>query len=137
MTCFDVPHSVECRGFIIKVDGLTILYVTDAEYIGYSFDKQQINVMLIEMNYQQKIMDDIEVDEHIAHTVRGHMSDVTTTEFIQRNSKYLQSVILCHPSQSGNLNKESALNELKSKLPSYLDISWATPGKEVSLGCPF
>lgn len=135
--CFDVPHSVPCRGFIIEVDGLKILYATDFEYIGYSFKDYGINAMLIEMNYQQKIMDGLEVDEHVAHVARGHASDTTTTEFILHNKKYLQSVTLCHYSKSGNMNREEALTELKGKLPAYIELQWAIPGQSVELGCPF
>lgn len=137
VTCFDVPHSVECRAFLIKVDGLTILYATDFEYIPYNLTKQKINVALIEMNYQQKIMDGLEIDKHIAHTVTGHASDKTTTEFLVQNQKHLQNVILCHYSKSENLNREEALAELKSKLPKYINIQYAIPGEEITLGCPF
>jgi hypothetical protein len=98
---------------------------------------QKINVMLIEMNYQQKIMDELNVDSHIAHTVKGHMSDETTTEFILHNKKYLQNVILCHYSKSGNLNRGEAMEDLKGKLPSYINTLWAIPDEEVILGCPF
>lgn len=135
--CFNVPHSVPCTGFIIESDDLKILYATDFEYIGYSFKNYGINVMLIEMNYQQKIMDKLDVDSHIAHTVTGHASDVTTTEFILHNQKHLQNIILCHYSKSGNMNKEEALKELKDKLPKYIDVRWAAPNEEVILGCPF
>lgn len=135
--CFDLPHSVPCRGFVIEVDGLKILYASDFEYIKYSFKDSGINVMLIEMNYQQKVMDGLEIDEHIAHTVSGHASDKTTTEFILHNKKYLQNIILCHYSKSGNLNRDEALEELKGKLPEYIQTQWATPGCEITLGCPF
>jgi Cft2 family RNA processing exonuclease len=135
--CFDLPHSVPCRGFIIEADDLKILYASDFEYIKYSFSDYGINVMLIEMNYQQKIMDKLDVDSHIAHTVTGHASDVTTTEFILHNKKYLQNVILCHYSKSGNMNRDEALAELQSKLPEYIDMRWAIPGEEVMLGCTF
>lgn len=135
--CFDVPHSVPCRGFIIEVDDLKILYASDFEYIGYSFKNYGINVMLIEMNYSQEIMDELDVDSHISHTVTGHASDVTTTEFICHNKKYLQNVILCHYSKSGNLNREQALETLKSKLPEWVICQYAIPGEEVELGCPF
>ncbi len=126
-----------CRGFIIEVDGLKILYATDFEYVPYSFKNYGINVMLIEMNYQQKIMDGLEVDEHVAHVARGHASDTTTTEFILHNKKYLQDVILCHYSKSGNMKRSEALEELKGKCPEYINITWATSGTEVTLGCPF
>lgn len=122
---------------MIKVDGLTVLYATDFEYIPYNLTKQKINVALIEMNYQQKIMDGLEIDKHIAHTVTGHASDVTTTEFILHNKKHLQNVILCHYSKSGNMNREEALKELKDKLPKYIDVRWAISGESISLGCPF
>ena len=135
--CFDVPHSVPCRGFVIEADDLKILYMTDYEYCKYDFKKYRINVMLIEMNYQQKIMDKLDIDSHIAHTVTGHASDTTTTEFILHNKKYLQDVILCHYSKSGNMNRGEALNDLREKLPEYVNIRWAMPGESVQLGCPF
>ena len=137
VTCFDVPHSVECRAFLIKVDGLMVFYGTDFEYIPYNLTKQKINVALVEMNYQQKIMDGLEIDKHIAHTVTGHASDKTTTEFLMQNQKHLQNVILCHYSKSGNMNREESLKELKDKLPKYIDVRWAIPGESISLGCPF
>lgn len=136
--CFDVYHNgTPNRAFLIEVDGTKMLYATDFEFIPYDLSNQNINVMLIEMNYQQKIMDKLDVDSHIAHTVTGHASDVTTTDFILHNKKYLQNVILCHYSKSGNMNKDEALAELKSKLPEYIEVQWATPGEEVKLGCPF
>lgn len=135
--CFDVPHSVPCRGFIIEVNDLKILYATDFEYIKYNFRKRGINIMLIEMNYQQRIMDKLNVDSHIAHTVLGHSSDVTTTEFILHNQKHLQDVVLCHYSKSGNMNRGEALGELKEKVPEWVNVRWALPGEIISLGCPF
>lgn len=126
--CFDVPHSVPCRAFLIEIDGTTILYATDFEFIKYRFSKKQINIMLIEMNYQQEIMDKLELDNHISHTVTGHSSDITTTEFILNNMTHLRKVYLCHYSKSGNLNRDDALNTLKSKLPQYISCDWAIPG---------
>lgn len=135
--CFDVPHSVPCRGFIIEADDLKVLYASDFEYIKYDFRKVGINIMLIEMNYQQKIMDKLDIDSHITHTVLGHASDKTTTEFLVQNKAHLQNVILCHYSKSENLNREEALAELKTKLPKYINIQYAIPGEEITLGCPF
>ena len=136
--CFDVPHNeCECRAFLIKVDDLTILYATDFEYIPYDLSSKKINVMLVEMNYQQKIMKELELDKHYTHVIRGHSSDVTTTEFILHNKKYLQNVILCHYSKSGKLRKDEALAELKSKLSINITTQWANPDEEIVLGCPF
>jgi hypothetical protein len=111
--------------------------MTDFEYCKWDMRKKHINVMLVEMNYQQKIMDKLDADSHITHTVTGHASDVTTTEFILSNKKYLQDVILCHYSKSGNMNRGEALGELKEKLPEFINARWAMPGEVVQLGCPF
>ena len=135
--CFDVPHSVPCRAFIIKADDLTILYASDFEYLPYNLQNKNINVMLIEMNYQQSIMKKLELDGHITHTVTGHSSDKTTTEIILQNQKHLQNVVLCHYSKSGNLRRDEALEELKSKVPEYINTQWAIPGEVIQLGCPF
>lgn len=135
---FDVPHNnCACRAFLIKCDDLNILYATDFEYIPYNLASKKINVMLVEMNYQKRIMDQFELDEHLTHTILGHSSDETTTELIIHNQKYLQNVILCHYSKSGNLRKNEALTELKGKLPAYINTEWAVPGETVTLGCPF
>lgn len=135
---FELPHN-GCPnvGYLIKAGDLTIAYLTDMEYCGYDLSKKQINVALIEMNYQKRIMDENELDEHLNHTILGHASDVTTTEFLLHNKKYLQNVVLCHYSKSGNLNREQALAELKSKLPEWVICQYAIPGEEVELGCPF
>ena len=135
---FELPHN-GCPnvGYLIRVDSLTIAYLTDMEYCKWDMKKQKINVLLIEMNYQQKVMDKLDIDSHISHTVLGHSSDITTTEFILHNQKHLQNVILCHYSKSGNMNRPEALEELKGKLPEYIETQWAIPGETVNLGCPF
>lgn len=135
---FELPHN-GCPnvGYLIRADYLTIAYLTDMEYCKWDLRKQKINVALIEMNYQQKIMDKLDIDSHITHTVLGHASDKTTTEFLVQNKAHLQNVILCHYSKSENLNREEALAELKTKLPKYINIQYAIPGEEITLGCPF
>ena len=135
---FELPHNgCPIVGYLIRVDSLTIAYLTDMEYCKWDMKKQKINVLLIEMNYQQKVMDKLDIDSHISHTVLGHSSDITTTEFILHNQKHLQNVILCHYSKSGNMNRPEALEELKGKLPEYIETQWAIPGETVNLGCPF
>lgn len=125
---FPVPHSVECRAFIIEVEGQKILYATDFEYIEYSFKNYGIDTMLIEMNYQTKFLENRELDEHMVHVVTGHASDRVTTDFILNNKKYLRNVFLCHYSKSGNLLMDEAIETLKSKLPKYTRVEWARPG---------
>lgn len=120
---FSVPHN-GCPnvGYLIRVNGTTILYCTDFEYIPYDLSKQNINVMLIEMNYQKNRIDG---NDHLTHVVLGHAEEQTTIGVITNNMKYLRKVILCHMSKSGALDRELAMQHIREVVPEYIDIEWA------------
>lgn len=125
--CFDVPHNgAENRAFLIRADGTTILYATDFEYIPYDLSKQNINVMLIEMNYQKNRIDG---NDHLAHVVLGHAEEQTTIEIIKHNIKALRTVVLCHMSKSGGLDRKLAMQHIREVIPEYINISWAKAGE--------
>lgn len=135
ITSFDLPHNgVWNSGFLIKVDGQKLLYMTDFEYCQYVFKKQKVNYILIECNYQQNL---IERDlPNYEHKIRGHCSLSTCKKFIEVNrTTELMTVILCH------LGKETCSAaecreevEKVAKCPVYV----AHRGLEVELvKCPF
>ncbi len=129
--CFDVPHNgTPCRAFLIRVDGTTILYCTDFEYIPYKLDRQNINVMLIEMNYQKDRIDD---SNHLSHVVLGHAEEQTTIGVIECNMSHLRTVILCHTSMSGGLNRDLAMKHIREVVPEYIDVRWAIKGETYNL----
>jgi len=138
ISCFDLPHNgVENRGFIIKVDGQTICYMTDYEYCPYDLSSQNIDTMLIELNYQA---DKIEkgIDNHGVHVVLGHAEERVVKEILKQNAKSLRNVILCHMSNSGNLNKEIAMQHIREVLPDYIDVKYAKSGRNYDISlCPF
>lgn len=135
--CFDVPHNgTPCRAFIIKIEGTTVLYCTDYEYIPYRLDKKQINVMLIEMNYQTDRIADM--DSHRQHTVLGHAEERTTIDVIAKNMKHLRKVILCHMSKSGSLDRELAMKHIREVVPNYIEVVWAKENTTEDISdCPF
>lgn len=135
--CFDVPHNgTPCRAFIIKLEGTTVLYCTDYEYIPYRLDKKQINVMLIEMNYQTDRIADM--DSHRQHTVLGHAEERTTIDVIAKNVKHLRKVILCHMSKSGSLDRELAMKHIREVVPDYIEVVWAKENTTEDISdCPF
>ena len=137
ISCFDVPHNgCENRGFLISADNTTFLYATDFEYIPYDLSSRNINVMLIEMNYQSERINDL--DEHRQHTVLGHAEEKTTIDIIENNMKHLRKIILCHMSKSGALDRELAMEHIRDFVPEYIDVQWAKPELEVNLDeCPF
>lgn len=129
--CMDVPHNgTPCRAYLIRIDGTTIFYCTDFEYVAYKLDKQNINVMLIELNYQK---DRIDGNDHLTHVVLGHAEEQTTIGVIKNNMKRLRKVILCHMSKSGALNREVAMEHIREVIPEYIDVQYAMPDLEVNL----
>lgn len=96
ITSFELPHNgVFNSGFLIKVEGQTILYMTDFEYCPYTFKKQKVNHMLIECNYQKShVSSDL---ANYEHKLRGHCELDVCKEFVRVNrTDELKTVILCH-----------------------------------------
>lgn len=133
ITSFDVPHNgTENRGFLINVGGKTILYMTDFEYCPYFFKEVQIDVMLIECNYQQTMID--ENNEHIRHIWLGHSELYTTADFVSKNATdKLTDVILCHASESGFLSKKVAVETIKNNVPETVNVYMAEKGLEIEI----
>ena len=137
---FDVPHDNEhCVGYLIECpNGERLLYATDCEYIRYSFKKMSLNHILIECNYQQKLVDrDL---PNYEHKIRGHCSLDTCKEFIKANATdSLQTVILCHLGQETTEPME-CVAEIQKIVP-LANVCVAEKGVEIELRkkgeCPF
>lgn len=133
---FSVPHDNEnCCGFLVEVDGERLLYVTDFEYIKYSFKKMLVQHMLIECNYQNKYVE--KSANNREHVLRGHAELDTTLGVVKDNADILKNVILCHISNE-NGNPYEMVEEVK-KCVKNANIDFAEKGKEFSLTdeCPF
>jgi phosphoribosyl 1,2-cyclic phosphodiesterase len=135
--CFDVPHDdTECRGFLIKFPNQDmLLYVTDFEYIKYSFKKMRIQHLLIECNYQNKYVEKSASNRE--HVLRGHAELNTTLGVVKDNADSLKNVVLCHISH-GNGNPYGMVEEVQ-KCVKNANVYFAEKGKEFSLTdeCPF
>lgn len=136
---FEVPHDNEpCCGFLIdSPNGERLLYATDFEHIGYSFNKMGVHHLLIEANYQNKYVDKSASNRE--HVLRGHCELNTTLGIIADNIDSLKTVILCHLSQ-GNANPMEMVEEVKKIVKSDVYVDYARKGLEVELRtdeCPF
>ena len=133
---FQVPHdNTDCFGFYIKVDGQKMLYVSDFEYIPFSFRTIGIQHLLIECNYQNKYVE--KSSSNRDHVLRGHAELNTTLGVVKDNADSLKNVILCHISH-GNGNPYEMVDEVK-KCVKNANVDFAEKGKEFSFTdeCPF
>ena len=117
ITSFPVPHNgTECRGFLIVADNKAVLYATDFEYIKYRFKSKMLDAMLIECNYQADRM--TAENEHRNHVFPGHCELSTCRDFVAENAtNELKTVILCHASNSGGLDKYYAVETVQAAVP--------------------
>lgn len=97
---FEVPHDVDCYGYLIRVDGRTIVYMTDFGYCRWTFKSWNVDTFIIACNYN--VIPDAE-EANYAHVVLGHSSLETVKDILEVNkSDSLKNVVLCHTSSSAD-----------------------------------
>lgn len=129
---FQVPHN-DCTnyGFLIESKGEKLLYLTDFEYCPFNFDKQEIEHLLVECNYQDEFVD--EDKPNFVHKVLGHCNLETAKNFIDINkSKNLKSVILIHLGEY-TTDKAVITSEIKNVVGEDVFVDCAYKGMELEL----
>lgn len=116
ISAFPLEHDNEpCCGFYIKhLDGLRMLYLTDLSLCKWIFKKQEVQVILIEVNYQNKYLD--LTQEQYYHKVLGHLSLENCIEFLKVNkTDALKKVIICHQS-IWTMDEEECLDRIRQEI---------------------
>ena len=126
-----------CYGFLIEHSELgRMLYITDTELIKWKF--RDIDHILLGVNYDKDLLDN-ENQSKRNHVYRGHLSIDTACEFVKCNSDSLETVIMCHLSDS-NSDVDSFMGKMKKVVP-WANVCVAERGLEVELRkkgeCPF
>ena len=126
-----------CYGFLIEHSELgRMLYITDTELIKWKF--RDINHILLGVNYDKDLLNN-ENQSKRNHVYRGHLSIDTACEFVKCNSDSLETVIMCHLSDS-NSDVDSFISKMKNVVP-WANVFVADRGLEVELRnkneCPF
>lgn len=138
---FNVPHThadgAECQNYayLIKKDGITLLYATDYQYIGnngkeYSFKSFNVNHFLIAINYTE-LEDDGQGNIH--HVLEGHSSLDTALEFLKVNvTDECRSILACHVSER-NADELKIIEGLVNTAPRVRNIAICKKGITYSL----
>ena len=140
ITPFPVVHdAAEPFGYIIRHQEIgALLFASDTEYIRQNFKKLQLNHIMIECNYSQKIIDS---RMHQGETVKGlrdrvlqsHMELEACKEFIRQNkTPMLDNVILLHLSD-GNSDAKLFQREIQSIVGTGVKVVVADKGVTVDL----
>ena len=130
---FYVPHdNTPNFGFLITHEEIgRLLYMTDAEYLPYSFKNLRVQHFLIESNYIEDLVK--REAEDYAHQIRGHCSLNTCKGIVETNkTPDLRTVTLIHLSDKV-CDPNRVLKEIKEVAGSRVDVNVAAPGLEVVL----
>lgn len=129
---FSVPHNgCECYGFYIKVGEHRLIYVTDLEYLPFTFQKQELTTIICECNYQTEYLN-MDAD-NIEHKVIGHCELQTTIGIVEANvTDELRNVIITHMG-TDTCDANECVAEIKKIVPDSVNVDYAQAGKSWEL----
>ncbi len=126
---FEVPHDVKNFGYLIRVDGRTIVYMTDFGYCKYTFRSWNVDTFLIACNH---VVPPDSEEANYAHVVMGHSSLDTVKDILAVNkTDSLRNVILCHTSSSADT--ELMVSEIQKVVGDGVNVTVAQKRKEIEL----
>ena len=130
--CFPLVHDVDCYGLYLEHEEMgNLVYVSDTSYCPVDFQKQKLNHIIIEVNWQDGMVDF--ESPNFEHKIRHHMSLNTCKEFIRHNnSPNLRNIVLVHYNEF-TVNLDQAVKEIAELVDSDVNISIAYPGYELEL----
>ncbi len=109
-------HNVECRSFLIKVDGNTILFATDTSQLPKINVK--IDYFIIEVNYIDKLREQAVLQNdsnwlHLSGIYKNHHSLESAVDYFEELDYKPKKIITIHKSNSGLFNKDIVIETLK------------------------
>ena len=126
---FEVPHDVKNYGYLIRVDGRTIVYMTDFGYCKYTFKSWNVDTWLIACNHILKP----DVDEpQYAHVVMGHSNLETVKEILLINRcEAMKNIVLCHTNIDADTDRMVA--EIKATVGDNVNVTVARKRQTIEL----
>lgn len=108
-------HNVECRSFLIKVDGNTILFATDTSQLPKVNIK--IDYFIIEVNYieqlrEQAILQDNNNLMHLGSIYRNHHSLESAVVYFENLDYKPKKIVTIHKSNSGLFDRKQVEKQL-------------------------
>ena len=121
-TAFETSHdAIDNMGFSVEIGDKTFVVATDMGIISEraSHYMRQANFLMIESNYDRKMLDNGHYPEYLKARVRGdkgHLDNMVAAQYVAGNyHEGLKWVFLCHLSNDNN-TPEIALNAMSAEL---------------------
>lgn len=111
-------HNVECRAYLIRVDGDTMLFATDTRFLP-KVNNIKIDYFVIEINYIEAIREAIVLNDvnssalHLGGIFQNHHSLESAIQYFVELPYKPKKIITIHKSNSGLFDDKTVIDELK------------------------
>ena len=110
-------HNVECRAYLIKVGGDTVLFATDTRLLP-KVNNVKIDYFIVEVNYIERIREQVVLSDnesnglHLNGIYQNHHSLESAVEYFESLPYKPKKIITIHKSNSGLFRESETIAEL-------------------------
>lgn len=110
-------HNVECRSYLIRVGGDTVLFATDTRLLP-KVNNVKIDYFIVEVNYIERIREQVVLSDnesnglHLNGIYQNHHSLESAVEYFESLPYKPKKIITIHKSNSGLFSETETIEEL-------------------------
>lgn len=129
-------HNVECRAYLIRVGGDTVLFATDTRLLP-KVNNVKIDYFIVEVNYIERIREQVVLSDnesnglHLNGIYQNHHSLESAVEYFESLPYKPKKIVTIHKSNSGLFDEKSVIDELSRFAKETISI--AEDGKTYEL----
>lgn len=129
-------HNVECRAYLIRVGGDTVLFATDTRILP-KVNNVKIDYFIVEVNYIERIREQVVLSDnesnglHLNGIYQNHHSLESAVEYFESLPYKPKKIVTIHKSNSGLFSESETIAELSRFAKESVDV--AESGKTYEL----
>ena len=110
-------HNVECRAYLIRVGGDTVLFATDTRLLP-KVKNVKIDYFIVEVNYIERIREQVVLSDnesnglHLNGIYQNHHSLESAIEYFESLPYKPKKIVTIHRSNSGLFSETETIDEL-------------------------
>ena len=110
-------HNVECRAYLIRVGGDTVLFATDTRLLP-KVNNVKIDYFIVEVNYIERIREQVVLSDnesnglHLNGIYQNHHSLESAVEYFESLQYKPKKIVTIHRSNSGLFDEKCVVDEL-------------------------
>ena len=110
-------HNVECRAYLIRVGGDTVLFATDTRLLP-KVNNVKIDYFIVEVNYIERIREQVVLSDsesnglHLNGIYQNHHSLESAVEYFESLPYKPKKIVTIHRSNSGLFSESETIDEL-------------------------